>query len=387
MNKKFQIETSIPGIEMAGFKNHENADRKCVKYSIHTMTVRAPLSPYDWKNIKDTLIDYSMENKKGYYKEENTDGKNKYIKFKIAERFRFNMVMLMNINTETGNRRYMDIKINPRKMFHPYDHPFSYIAKPEELEESYLKIQEFLDDAGITEIDDGMFYLHRVDYCVNIDLGSSVMVQEYMRLMKKGAYPYGSKRLQEYSESRKRYIPTKNSFSVQSKSFEFSIYDKQSQLSDEGEKYSEDEIEEAKGLVRIELRIARSKIRSEEKKYECAEALDFLRETDKIAKDNIPRYLSMIYGTGKFVCYKAAKQIIMESSCHKNTKKDMIEILKMTSKNNLQFAKSQFNEHFHYYMNIFNKLGISPITLASDSKVLAMQNPIFYIEHNNRNYD
>lgn len=172
------------------------------------------------------------------------------------------------------------------------------------------------------------------------------MVQEYMRLMKKGAYPYSSKRLQEYSKSRKRYIPTKNSFSVLSKSFEFSIYDKQGQLSDEGEKYSEDEIEEAKGLVRIELRIARSKIRAEEKKNECTEALDFLRETDKIAKDNIPRYLSMTYGTGKFVRYKAAKQIIMESSCHKKTKNDMMDILKMASKKNLQFVKSQFNEHF-----------------------------------------
>lgn len=157
MDKELQMETSISGIEMAGFKNHENADKKCVKYSIHTMTVRAKLSPYDWKNIKDTLIDYSMENKKGYYKEENMDGKNNYIKFKIAERFGFNMVMLMNINIDTGNRRYMDIKINPRKMFHPYDHPFSYIAKPEELEESYFKIQVFLDDAGITEINSGMF--------------------------------------------------------------------------------------------------------------------------------------------------------------------------------------------------------------------------------------
>ena len=70
----------------------------------------------------------------------------------------------------------------------------------------------------------------------------------------------------ENSKTGKRKIPTKDSFTVYTKRFEFSIYDKYAQLSKEADKYSEEEMQEAEGMIRIELRVKRSKLRYDEKK-------------------------------------------------------------------------------------------------------------------------
>ena len=364
------------------------AEDNSKKYSVHTMMFRVRLTKRDRDSIKEKLINLSNKKGMGYY-EEKSEGKAVYktMNFNVASCFGFNTISLLKIKSENGNVFYwMDIKINPRWMFHKDNHPFVYIASKKDLELSYKKIGQFLKEAKINGIDSEAFYIQRADYCVNIDLEDRKRVKAYMRLMKKGAYPYKSERMMEYSEKGKREIPTRDSFTVYTERFEFSVYDKYAQLSKEADKYSEEEIQEAEGMIRIELRVKRSKIRYDEKKTGCNSTLEFLFSADEIAERNIPRYLMKAYGSGKFVKHEKAKKIIETSDCKKKSKNKMVEILEKVSRGNLQEVKDSYGKDFPEYMKKFNELGISPITIEKRAPFSELENPLYYIEHKNKNF-
>lgn len=383
----YAVKTMMREKNLEEVKNSQNAEEKRIFYSMHTMTLRARLTYYDMKNICEKLIDYSESHKKGYYEDEiMKNSKIKYKKFTVAERFGFNTLELLHAKIMDRNTYWLDIKINPRRMFHKNDYPFTYIANENDIKLSCERIQVFLDEVGITEIGKDAFYIHRIDYCVNIDLQNRYMVDTYMRLIKKGRYPYHAQRMLEYSKTGKRFVPTKNSFTVYSDICEFSVYDKSSQLQGETEKYSEEEIRQAEGMIRIEYRAKRAKVRTEEKKNSCMESLELLNYTPKIAEKNISRYVKLAYGSGRFVKYEEAKSMIEESGLHGKTKNALIDILKMVSRYDLQTAQMYYEKDFGKYMKQFNKLGISPITIERSARIEEFPNPLYYIEYRNKNY-
>ncbi len=357
-------------------------------YSIHTLTFRAKLTKKNMTSIKEKLIRFSEKKGAGYFKKiSRNDATYKTINFNIASYFGFNMISLLTITCKNLYKYYwMDIKVNPRWMFHKDNHPFVYIADKKDLVLCYERIKQFLKKTKIEEIDHNAFYIQRADYCVNIDLGDREHVKEYMRLMKKGAYPYKSERKKEHSTTGKRKVPTRDSFTVYTNHFELSVYDKQIQLSRESEKYSEDEIRVAEGIIRIELRVKRRKIRYDGKKRGYNDTLQLLSHADEIAKDNIPKYLKMVYGRGRFVKLKKAKQIVNASRYKNKTKEKLIEILDRVSKSNLQNVKVLYDDDFSKYLKKFNELEISPITIEKRSKIEEFPGILYLIEHNNRNY-
>lgn len=366
-------------------KNPQNAEEKRRVFSMHTMTVRARLTKYDKDNICEKLAYYSKSCKKGYYQEElSRERKIKYKKFRIADRFGFNSLYVIQTRLMEEKVYWLEIKMNPRKMFHADDYPFTYIASEEDIRLSGERIQSFLDETGITEIDKSSFYICRIDYCVNIDLQTNYAANEYMRLMRKGRYPYRTNRMLEYSMSRKRYVPTPNAFTLYSDTCEFSIYNKKVQLEDAG-KYTEEEIQKAEGMIRIEYRAKRRKVRYEERKSDCESGLELLEFTPEIAEKNISRYLKLAYGSGRFVKYAEAKCMIEESGFQRKTKKVLIDILKIVSRYDLQTAQLYYGKDFGKHMKQFNKLGISPITIERDAGIEEFPNPLYYIKYRNKN--
>ncbi len=74
------------------------------------------------------------------------------------------------------------------------------------------------------------FYIQRIDYCANIRLGSRHEAEECMRPVRKGLCPHPTTRKEEYGKTQGRWIPPRNSFTVYCGSYEFSVYDKRSQI-------------------------------------------------------------------------------------------------------------------------------------------------------------
>lgn len=59
----------------------------------------------------------------------------------------------------------------------------------------------------------------------------------------------------------------------------------------------------------------------------------------------------------------------------------MKNILLRVSRGNLQDVKEEYGEKFSYYMKYFNSIGISPITLASNSVEFYMPNLMYFIKN------
>lgn len=142
------------------------------------------------------------------------------------------------------NKNFIDVKVNSRTLLDVRS-PFAYIATDEDIRRCAGRVQDFLELVDADDLSVYDFYIRRIDYCVNIRLNSEDEVAEYMRLMKKGSRPYSAKRRMGYSQTQKRYIPTQDSFTVYSDTFEFSIYNKYRQMENGRRGYSGEDMRAA----------------------------------------------------------------------------------------------------------------------------------------------
>ena len=362
----------------------ENAEDK---YSMHTMTLSCRLTPSYCQTVKNALEKYTYDHHKKRKAENNNY--QKIIKyFGIAEEFGFNTVeYIVSIPQEEKFRIHrLEIKINPHRLFHSENYPFVYIASLEDIKKCFSSVETMLGRIGIDKDLIKCFIIKRIDLCCNIDLGTKEQAHEYLQLLLKGAYPKGFKRLKEKSESGKRKIPTKNSFTVHSKNIEFALYDKYKQLKEEAEKYGEAELKEAEGKIRIELRYERQKVYNCSKKYKFEDEETFLHRVPTVANDEISRYIKMCYGSGNFVKLNIARKIVKNSHYRNKTKDKLLEMLDLVKgKHTLQDAKEILDLDYQSRLNKFNELGISPITLPKRSKYIEFKNPLYYIENCNCN--
>lgn len=370
--------------------NHSTKNTETL-YSMHTMTISAHLTTMDKNILKVCLDDYTDDHHLERYTSKRSNQKLKEIQYKgIADRFHFNQVTLKScIPRDTEIKNYwLNIKINPRKLFHHNNYPFTYIASTSEVNACLDQVERMLSAIDAAEISIEMFKIQRIDFCTNIDLGSKEAAEEYLQILLKGTYPKNFTRLTEYSETEKRLIPTKDSFTIRSNNLEFSVYNKYRQLEKEAAKYSPEEIQAANGMIRIELRIKRPGIYQRSKKYQLSDAQEFLEHISHMAGTDIPRYLKKCYGTGNFTTLDHARKLVQNSNYQTKTKEDLLVMLALVnSKRSLHAARETLTpKNYKKCMKKFNELGISPITIPRRSTATTFFNPLHYIKYHNCNY-
>lgn len=358
-------------------KKDEITTMKNNGFSIHTITVMCPFANMERTLVKNKLCMYCKMNGVKYYKEEVYN--QVYWNFDLRNEFCVNRVVIWDryhdgIMVKSG----LDITLNPRHFYHKEDHPFTFIANQEDLDSIPLYLNNIISEVDLS-LEPYMFFVYRIDLCANIKLGSRDEVKAYMRLMKKGAYAYNGKRKMEYSETQRKKIPTKNSFTVTGKSFEFAVYDKYKQMCGSDVNYAQEELAYAETQIRIELRVKRSKQKSIEEKYNISFLQDIIDNIMKISEEELVKYIEKTYGVGTFVNYRYAKKVIEEHNFHNKTKAIMIEFMKKVSKESLQAAKQMYGLEYSKIMRNFKKLRISPITIQSKEIYSYILNPIHYI--------
>lgn len=366
----------------------KNAAAVSSRYSMHTMSFCVRLTAREAKEVRDKLVAYCEAEGLQYYEHKNERADAKELIFPGFLTYGLNSVKVKAISKNTGMICYLQIKVNPRMMFHKDSHPFVYIADADDVRNSLDRIQYFLDMTDINGISKECFYIQRIDYCANIRLRSRYEVEEYMRLVRKGLCPYPAIRKEEYSRTQGRWIPTRNSFTVYCGSYEFSVYDKQRQMMGEKDKYKAEDITEAEGIVRVELRVKRNKVQYEKKRSGYESEIGYLMDTAEISERLLDKYLRECFGTGCFVKASKAEEIVRESSYKDKTKERMCRIIRDTAKSGLQEASLRYEkEHksFRDMMCRFNALGISPITIKQRSEIECLDHPIEYIKYRNAN--
>ena len=357
---------------------NQNAENFEDLFSMHTVTFRANVSKRKWECFKEVLAEEktkSSANIHNYYKE------GKIFHCHTTNKWGYMHITLYRI--KKYNQNFIDLKVNPRTLL-DIRCPFAYIASPEDIAKCAGRVQDFLETVDEDDLHIFDFYIKRIDYCVNIRLNSADEVDCYMRLMKKGRFPYSAKPRLEYSQTQKRWIPTKDSFTVYSGSFEFSIYNKYRQMEQSHREYSGEDMQAAEQMVRIEYRAERGKVLREIKKQGCSDLQDFLDRTAEIAAENIPRLIQMCFGSGKFVKYGEAAARIEAAAMKRKTKEKMKGMLQRVARHSLAYEQEN-NPDYSKLMKHFNELGISPVTIPLRSEFPCFENPMTYIRTNNAN--
>lgn len=178
--------------------------------------------------------------------------------------------------------------------------------------------------------------LSRLDFCVNAVLDNQSQVKAYINTMRRGKAPRNMKRFEVYDIFSKRVKPTKDDMTVHSKksfdNVEISIYNKYAQMMKEKENtYSNENLEEAKNIVRIEIRCKKEKIKELKKKYKLDSISAFFRRANMIGNELFYYYLPQIASNATIRTLKDAEERIAKSDYGKKTKKLLWDFVKIAN--------------------------------------------------------
>lgn len=275
------------------------------------------------------------------------------------------------------------------------------ISKIKDIPYNLNSILYELSDHLINALKEGK--IHRADYCSNLwfthnhvkkirgmycPIDSQLLAQLYMNLLAKGNIPPNFKLSQPYTA--KQDISEPKEFTIQCNSYELSIYLKHTQIIEHNERtgkniYDENSLNDSYGQIRFELRLSRKRLYYDKKTLHCTE-LELISGSNIKVFPTLKKLLKSIYGTGDFLQYEEAKHQIQEKKSGK-VQQNMLHFLQIVKQCKcLTYEKlhkcdpDMTKDFFKRYMNYFNEINLSPITLPNKSPVSFFLNPIKYLE-------
>ena len=298
-----------------------------------------------------------------------------------------NNILLIKLETSDGMtvKNTLQLLINPNKLSGERIHSYTHIIDSSKLSEIpcliknlFSQILPEIDFSSLTE--NGKY--NRIDYCMNFWFESQEEAKEYMKLLKKAQIPSGLTPLTFRDTKQHRNIPGKHDITLKCKSYELSMYLKQTQMKSKKTKYKypQEEIENAYGQLRIELRTSRRKLYHEKKSNHCSED-ELITNPDKISMKTFCRKLYKMYGSGDFYRFRDAYLIIENSHYQNRVKEEMLNILSAVSrKRSLDPSQNQLDrKYIKKYLPYFNDIDLSPITIPEKSLHDYYPNPYKYM--------
>lgn len=213
----------------------------------------------------------------------------------------------------------------------------------------------------------------RADPCTNIFCDDKKVVQEYLRILKKGCrirgyepvtYDKNSQSVANHEEA------NQHSFRIACKDAEFTAYDKVFVLQ------ALDRCSEAldgTGILRIEAELKRDALLKHIHAGRKVSNYEILSDTATAAKEVLTSYLQKILRCeGSHLQYKGALAKIEESAIKPKAKKRMLKLLrKVSDSKSLDAALDKLclsNKQCNTLLKRFEELDIHPISLRNDSK-------------------
>lgn len=214
--------------------------------------------------------------------------------------------------------------------------------------------------------------LCRCDFCVNLPFDSEGKASLYIRLLQK-CIPKPVLKEPTCINPISHHIAPKypDSLLLECASYSFEVYNKQSQMQNRNIGNSDF----ASGLVRLELRANKEKLKTLYKHYGGSPKnyIKFLSNASAICSAEITSLLAPMVGTGDFVSYKKITEKISKKVKNEATRAKMHKCVKLIPKrkrcgslldeNNLTYAE------WKLLLIKFNRINCSPITIPSREKV------------------
>lgn len=357
--------------------NEEGGDSTNV-FSIHTVEFRTMISREDYYSIKNGIFICGYGNIRYY---EDSEG----IIHMYSDLLRSMGInkFTLYIRKEKGCPKgyYITAVVNLRLLFNDTRYPFLCIARIEYLSDVYDRIVLILQAVGFPKRIAEEVYYSRIDYCCNVEFETEEQVDLMLEILDKGRVnKFFMKDCNEFHDNEVKY---------DTKSFSLSMYKKGGQMRQKNEyfsrKYSEEEIQMADKVLRIEFRAERAQLYVQREKYGITEK-ELVEKAPIIGQAKFNKFYRNLCGTGRFYKMKYAKKMINQSGYTNSTKKTMIHIIQIVSRSGLLGVVEELGKNkFLYYMNKFNKLNLSPICIPTEFKCDEMNSLFWYMNHCNVN--
>ena len=235
---------------------------------------------------------------------------------------------------------------------------------------------EFGEDYSINNLE-----LYRVDYCINVDVGSPENVREYIKQLYRTDMKKGYKLVVPSSTD----FDTEKGFTARNTiaGMEISFYDKQKQL----DQRSYDS-EQADGILRVELRLLTRKAVNQHTPG-CRDNRERVAYCMNSSRQEILDIVRLILPDGDYYTIKKAYAIVKKEVKKVKLRERMTELLKLTRKySGVRKAKEKLfdrcprlrHDYFDKMMVEFERIGLNVVTLDKDSEVKWLPSLYDYLE-------
>lgn len=212
----------------------------------------------------------------------------------------------------------------------------------------------------------------RIDFCINAYLENQHQVKEYINLAKKCNIPKSMEESFLYDD-KKHKMRSKKDMTIRSSEYiEISIYNKYAQMKDSAKNANSfPDMNDAKNIVRIEIRCMRNKLEHIAKKFGLQEnsLLSYMRHADEIGKYLYKFYLKKMFCQGQFYTLAEAKKRIAMSGFSDETIAEMTEFAEYVNR------ERNLNEIVNVYTDnegkkatkrilwLFDEIDTNPLTI------------------------
>lgn len=258
--------------------------------------------------------------------------------------------------------------VNPTKLLGGNDIKKLWKPNNSNISELLRKLKIYVKDYFDSKYKLGDFKLTRIDFTVNINVGDRKSVSAYIKVLHnigkvKG---FGAKYDKNDVE-----IDTDLSFDLKGNSndVEFTAYDKEAVSKQE----------EAKGILRVEVRLKKQKaigkytdetVASKQIKSLAANSRDIFLDT-----------FTHIVPCGNYYKKKEAVKLIEDNISKQKHREKMLRLIELVpKKKSLYLAQKEMNDrNIDKIMEIFAEINVSPVTISKRQKISSLKNLYSYL--------
>ena len=258
--------------------------------------------------------------------------------------------------------------VNPTKVLGGNDIKKLWKPNNDNISKLLRKVKEYIDSYFDSKYKLNDFKLTRIDFTVNINVGDKKNVSSYIKVLQNIGKVKGFK--PKYDKNYKK-IDHDLSFDLEGNSngIEFTAYDKE----------GESKQKEAKGILRVEVRLKKQKSIS---KY--TDETVTAKQIKKLAANSRNIFLdnfAHIVPCGNYYKKKDAVELIENKiSKQKHREKMLLLIELLPKKKSLYLAQKEMNDrNIDKIMAMFAEINVSPVTISKRHKTNFLENLYSYL--------
>lgn len=215
---------------------------------------------------------------------------------------------------------------------------------------------------------------HRVDYTKNIVVPN---VELYIKLFQKANLSNYKFKKNEQNNIL-RYRP--GSLHCRRGNHMINFYNKYDEILNNNPYYGEEELEQAKNILRIEVQCKRQKLDSIKKNYNLPDKnIIYFLQNESISNEILKYYVKKILGTAPYYKKSTAERLVKKSNYRKQTKELMLQLIDDVSKQYSAIDKVKSNyQDITQLLKKFEDIGVNPVTINKNEKGVSVCLPAIY---------